>query len=112
MINENITEISRLNKLIEALVTISDIHEKDESIENNIEDEINHILNEYKEIIKEKDIQIKYIQKHNFIIKSDREYLYILLSNIIKNAIKFSDKSGIIHISYMDNICVVQDFGC
>jgi signal transduction histidine kinase len=112
MINENIIEISRLNKLIEALVTISNIHEKDGSVENNIEDEINYILDEYKSIINEKNIQIKYIQKQDFIIKADREYLYILLSNIIKNAIKFSNKSCTINVSYMDNSCVIQDFGC
>jgi signal transduction histidine kinase len=92
MIDENIIEISRLNKLIEALVDISDIQEKQENTKNNIEDEINYILNEYNSIINEKNIQIKYIQKKNFIIQSDREYLYIVLSNIIKNAIKFSDK--------------------
>jgi len=112
MIDENIIEISRLNKLIEALVDISDIQEKQENTKNNIEDEINYILNEYNSIINEKNIQIKYIQKKNFIIQSDREYLYIVLSNIIKNAIKFSDKLWTIHISYMDNSCVIQDFGC
>jgi signal transduction histidine kinase len=93
MIEENIAEVSRLNKLIEALVTISDVQEKEDVMENNIEAEINHILEEFKNIIEEKNINIKYIQKQNFIVLSDREYLYILLSNIIKNAIKFSEKS-------------------
>jgi signal transduction histidine kinase len=112
MIDENITEINRLNKLIEALVTIADIQETEDIQINNIGEEINYILDEFKSIITEKNIQIKYIQKQNFVISSDREYLYILLSNIIKNAIKFSVKSGVIHISYMDNECVIQDFGC
>jgi signal transduction histidine kinase len=41
---------------------------------------------------------------------ADKEYLYILLSNIIKNAIKFSNNWWSINISYMDNKCIIQDF--
>jgi signal transduction histidine kinase len=92
MINENINEINRLNDLIEALVTISDIQENTNIISNSIESEINYILEENKNILLEKGLKIKHIQISDFNISADKEYLYILLSNIIKNAIKFSNK--------------------
>lgn len=112
MIDENISEINRLNNLIEALVTIADIQEKQDLQDNNIDREVEYVLEELNHMIHEKNIQIKYIQKQDFIISSDREYLYIVLSNIIKNAIKFSDQWGTVHISYRDRVCVIQDFGC
>lgn len=111
MIDENLTEINHLNKLIEALVTISDIKASDDINDNSIQDVLNHIVEEYKEIVKEKNITIKHIHEQDFIVSSDREYLYILLSNIIKNAIKFSEKWSAINISFMDNTCVIQDYG-
>lgn len=110
MLLENLNEISRLNNLIEALVTITDIQENGHTEKNNIKEELDYILEEFKTDIQNKNITIKHIQNKNFTIQSDKEYLYIFLSNIIKNAVKFSDKWGIINISYMENICIIQDY--
>jgi two-component system, OmpR family, sensor histidine kinase ArlS len=46
----------------------------------------------------------------DFDVQCDKEYLYIVLSNIIKNAIKFSDHSEAINISFMDHQCIIQDY--
>mgnify|MGYP003687581223 FL=1 len=51
MINENINEINRLNDLIEALVTISDIQENTKLSSNSIHNEITYILEEYLSLI-------------------------------------------------------------
>lgn len=110
MINENITEINRLNDLIEALVTISDIQDNTNLISNSIASEINYIIDENKTIISKKQIDIKHIQISDFNILADKEYLYIVLSNIIKNAIKFSHEWSAINISFMDNQCIIQDY--
>lgn len=88
MIDENINEINHLNKLIEALVTITDIKASDDITDNSINEVLNHIVEEYKESVSDKNITIKHIHEQDFKIVSDREYLYILLSNIIKNAKK------------------------
>jgi signal transduction histidine kinase len=92
MINENINEINRLNDLIEALVTISDIQDNTHVTTNSIQSEINYIIDEYKGIISEKQIAIKHVHMSDFGVQCDKEYLYIVLSNIIKNSIKFSHK--------------------
>lgn len=110
MLDENLLEINRLNNLIEALVTITDIQENQNFSVNSIQDEINHILEEYSALIQEKSLKIKHIQSTDFFVSSDKEYLYILLSNIIKNAIKFSKNWEVINISFMDNKCIIQDF--
>lgn len=111
MLEENISEINRLNNLIEALVSITDIKDNQSFTINSIWDEIEHILDEFHQLIVEKNIEIKHLQSKDFNINSDKEYLYILLSNIIKNAIKFSKKWWVINISYVDHKCIIQDFG-
>lgn len=110
MLDENLLEINRLNNLIEALVTITDIQENQSLSVNSIQKEIDYILEEYSTIIQDKNLEIKHIQSIDFSVNSDKEYLYILLSNIIKNAIKFSKNWEVINISFMDNKCIIQDF--
>ena len=110
MLWENLDEINRLNTLIEALVNISNIKENSSIEKNHIKNELDYILEKYNKNILDKNIVIEYIDTHDFIIESNKEYLYILLSNIIQNAIKFSQKWWNIKISFKNNICSIQDY--
>lgn len=110
MLDENLSEINKLNKLIEALVDISDIKQNDIFEINSIKKEIQYILNEFDKWINQKNLTIKHVYSKDFFIHADKEYLYIFLSNIIKNAIKFSHNWWVINISYWDNKCTIQDF--
>jgi two-component system OmpR family sensor kinase len=91
-------------------MSITDIKEHQDFSVNSIEWEIKYIIDEFQELIVEKNVEIKHIQSKDFTVNCDKEYLYIFLSNIIKNAIKFSHNWGVINISYMDNKCIIQDF--
>ncbi len=110
MIEENIAELSHMDKLIEALVRFTDLWENTKISTNNISEIIDTIQKDFEWLLQEKNITIMMKKTNNFIIKSNRELLYILLSNIIKNAIKFSHADSEIHISYADKKVIIQDF--
>ena len=110
MIEENIAELSHMDKLIEALVRFTDLWETTKISNNNISEIIDTIQKDFEWLLQEKNITIMMKKTNNFIIKSNRELLYILISNIIKNAIKFSHADSEIHLSYADKKVIIQDF--
>ena len=110
MIEENIAELTHMDKLIEALVTFTDIWDNGEISHNKIEDIIDDIQKDFEQFANEKNISILLKKSQNFKIKANRELLYILISNILKNAIKYSHKNSEIHISYADKKLIIQDF--
>lgn len=110
MINENIAELTHMDKLIEALVTFTDIWDNWEVTSNKISVIIDDIQKDFEQMSYEKNISILLKKSQDFKIKSNRELLYILISNIVKNAIKYSHIWGEIHISYADKKLIVQDF--
>lgn len=110
MLDENISELEHMNKLIEALVTFTDITDDGEVVNNKISNLIINIQKDLESLAQEKNISIILKKNHDFIIKSNRELLYIFISNIVKNAIKFSHTNSEIHISYFDKKLIIQDF--
>jgi K+-sensing histidine kinase KdpD len=61
--------------------------------------------------LKEEKITIKNNIKEKNIYKTlNKQHLEICLWNIIKNAIKYSNKNSIINIEYQDNEIIIQDY--
>jgi len=110
MINENIAELNHMDKLIEALVTFTDLWDTSEISHNSIWDIISNIQKDFENTASEKNINILLKKSSDFQVKSNREFLYIMVSNIVKNAIKFSHADSEIHISYWDKKIIIEDF--
>lgn len=110
MIEENIAELSHMDKLIEALVRFTDLSENTKISHNSIWEIVDTIQKDFEWLLQEKNIIIMMKKTNDFNIKSNRELLYILISNIIKNAIKFSHNDSELHISYADKKIIIQDF--
>ncbi len=110
MIEENIAELSHMDKLIEALVRFTDLSENTKISHNSIWEIVNNIQKDFEWLLQEKNITIMMKKTNDFNIKSNRELLYILISNIIKNAIKFSHNDSELHISYADKKLIIKDF--
>jgi len=76
---------------------------------------IDGILSKYKEKIQEKNLQIKLEFKNTEDYLVPRYYAYLLLDNIIQNAIKYSKDEGRIHISIKSDkngiLCTIKDEG-
>jgi CheY-like chemotaxis protein len=67
-------------------------------IESNINEQIEYIYAFFKPEIENKGIQFSYKNSLPFekaIIKTDREKLFAILTNLVKNAIKYSEKGSI-----------------
>jgi signal transduction histidine kinase len=67
-------------------------------------------LTSRKDDIKNKKITLKLDTKNKDIeINASRNYFYIMLSNIISNAIKYNKKSWILEVKIWDNFIEIND---
>ncbi|HEY4799042.1 MAG TPA: HAMP domain-containing sensor histidine kinase, partial [Bacteroidia bacterium] len=93
--------LSRLNKIITALLMISRIeHEqylKDESV--NIRQLINEVIDEIEERLVEKKIKIDFRCEADYNFQhANKSLLFILVFNLVNNAIKYNIENGQISI--------------
>ena len=91
----------RMLNIINDILIISKIESGTVDIHNaefNINEKIKRLFSSFKEEILQKGIDFSYINKlqdSEAIIKSDSEKIYEVLSNLIKNAIKFTNRGAI-----------------
>lgn len=104
-------EVIRLNSLIDSLVNLSDIDVFKNTEEVNLKNIIDEIINDFKLKISEKNIEVNISMIKSIKIKAHKDYLYIFLSNIIWNAIKYNKKDWKIDISYKVSELTIQDTG-
>jgi signal transduction histidine kinase len=77
----------------------------------NLVKEIKNIIKDNSKEITKKEIIIKtHFKNTSYFIKSSKEHLDICLWNILKNAIKYSDKKWIIDISFDNWILEIRDY--
>jgi PAS domain S-box-containing protein len=92
---------ARMLNIINDIVSISKIESglmEINMIESNINEQIEYIYAFFKPEIENKGIQFSYKNSLPFekaIIKTDREKLFAILTNLVKNAIKYSEKGSI-----------------
>ncbi|MDR3150261.1 MAG: HAMP domain-containing histidine kinase [Candidatus Peribacteria bacterium] len=92
MINELKNEVIKLNSLIDSLVELSNIDFFKDLEELNLKDCIDEVINDLKMEIKKKKIIVNIEIKENVFVKANKNYLYIFLSNIVGNAVKYNKK--------------------
>jgi signal transduction histidine kinase len=86
-----ITDIIEISRIESGLM---DIHLK----ESNINEQIDYIYTFFKPETNEKGIQLffkKPLTAKEAVIITDREKLYVILTNLVKNAIKYTDEGSI-----------------
>ena len=66
--------------------------------ESNINEQIEYVYTFFKPEVKDKGMQLSYINSlpsKEAIIKTDREKIFAIITNLVKNAIKYSEKGSI-----------------
>ena len=95
----------RMLNIINDIINISKVEsgQMDVSItETNVNEQIEYIYTFFKPEVKRKGMQISFhnsLPAKEAVIKSDREKIYAILTNLVKNAIMYSD-SGAIEMGY------------
>ena len=103
----NIIELSgaRMLDTINNIVDISKIESGQTTVsisETNIHELIEHIYSFFEPAVEQKGILFSlknYLHANDAIIRTDQEKVYVILSNLVKNAIKFTNE-GSIEIGY------------
>jgi len=109
LVNEWLIEINKLDHLIESLVELSNINSSEYNENIDLASEIKSIIKDFKQMADDKEIKIKFSKKANKELFINKQYFYILFSNILKNAIKYNKKWWTVTISLYSNKIKVKD---
>jgi signal transduction histidine kinase len=90
LIENSVNEIKVVDNLIIGLTNLSSISSIEETEDIDIKEEIKNILDEFDNIIKEKNINVFLEIEKNFSVKANKHYFYIMFSNLLRNAIKYN----------------------
>ena len=107
---ESLWEVEKLSKLIESLIELSSIQDSQQLSNVVLKNEIENVIKDFSKKANKKDIQIHFNAKANPHIKIHPEYFYILFSNLLWNAIKYSEKKWEIHVTLKQKSFEIQDF--
>lgn len=109
LIVNSIKEIVRIDELIQWLSSLANINSIWDSVELNIETEIKEIIEVFKNNIAERKINLKITTIKNVKIKANREYFYIMFSNLLRNAIKYNFDTWSISIILDKNKLIISN---
>nr|WP_315153615.1 ATP-binding protein [uncultured Flavobacterium sp.] len=117
-INFSISEVNRLNNLVDQLLLLARFENHKQSLRiekiylNAI---ILDVLTLYSNKINDKNVAIEYSFSKDYFINSDNYLVSIIISNVISNALKYSNQNGRISINiYQEKsktICSISDSG-
>jgi signal transduction histidine kinase len=117
-INFSISEVNRLNNLVDQLLLLARFENQKQSLRiekiylNAI---ILDVLTLYSNKINDKKLEISHDFSKDYFVKSDNYLVSIIISNVISNAIKYSNQNGKISINITKSgsrtSCIIVDNG-
>jgi signal transduction histidine kinase len=117
-INYGIAEVNRLNNLVDQLLLLARFENQIQSLKTEkvyLNALILDVLTRYSVKINAKKFIINHSFSNDYYVKSDNYLVSIIISNIISNAIKYSNEKGTISIQLSENagsiICTISDNG-
>jgi len=117
-INYGISEVNRLNNLVDQLLLLARFENQIKSLKVEkiyLNALILDILTRYSLKMNAKKININHPFSKEYYVESDSYLVSIIISNIISNAIKYSNENGIISISLSQEnsvtTCTISDNG-
>ena len=113
LIGDILSKLERLKRVNESLVLLSklDNNQYHSSTEVNLSTIIEEILNLFEDQIRIKELTIKKIITDDFVFTMNENLAYILIKNVIKNAVNHSVKKGYIEIYSTKNEIIISNTG-
>lgn len=108
MIKELKVEILKLNSLLDSLIKLSDIWSFSDTERVNLSEVIEDILKNFSSKIEQKNLLVEKNLDEKVFVTTNRNYLYIFISNIIWNSIKYNKINWKIKISYNSGL-IIED---
>ena len=105
-INFCITEVDRLNHMVDQLLLLARFENQKQNIKNEtiyLNAIILDNLTRFSSKIESKKLKVNTEFSEDFYIQSDNYLVSIVISNLISNAIKYSNKNGEININLVNN---------
>ncbi len=106
---DSIWEIKRIDNLITWLSELSNITPETNIEEINLNTEINECINELKSQIEEKNLIIDFRETDIVIKQINKQYFYIMFSNLLRNAIKYNINKWFINIVLEKNKLIISN---
>ena len=99
---EGLMRLVRLNK---SLLMLSRIENNQFNLKEkvNLNETVKTVLNDFSDMIEFKNISLDFFQNGNFKININPDLGYILISNLIRNAIKYNPLNGKIIVELFDD---------
>jgi signal transduction histidine kinase len=113
LISDILSKLERLKRVNESLVLLSklDNNQFPSSTEVNLSSIIEEILNLFEDQIRIKELTIKKIIPDDFVFIMNENLAYILIKNVIKNAVNHSVNNGFINIDSNKNEIIISNAG-
>lgn len=114
ILNNTLNQTILLQELIDSLLFLSNTNNKQIKatfLNVEIDEIITNTVNQNKQLMNEKKIEIKFLLFENVILKGQPLLLQMLISNIIQNSIKYSHRNSFIEISLNKDNIIIKDYG-
>lgn len=113
LMSEVKNNLSRMTSLNKSLLMLSKIENNQFNKRENLvfNDIIKEILQDYEDYIEHKQIKTKVVENEQFTANFDPDLAIILLSNLLKNAIRYNKVDGDIEIEIKKNVIIVKNTG-
>lgn len=114
ILNSCLEESIKLQELVDSLLFLSTSSTKE--IQNrfksfNIDELVIDIMSEYKLLLKKKSLKIELLKLDELLINGDETLIKVMISNILQNAVKYSNENSTIEISLYQNTLSIKDYG-
>lgn len=111
LLDQNVDKIDESNQLIERLIELSDLWKEVERWPVQIKKMTEKIFSDFSEIAKEKGVRLSHNFTEKIAVHANAGELEILLSNLIKNAIKYNKEWWKVELVYEKGTLEVRDTG-
>lgn len=90
LLQKSLAQVDHINLLIESLRELSELGSLCEKQKINIKKEIENVIASFHTLSQEKNIEVKNMIFKDFFIEANTQELQVLLSNLLKNALKYT----------------------